>query len=74
MRKKNTSPNKNSLRMRKVSAFLASCLLLTLLSCSSPAPRSVAGPLVDILSVTALESRFNTDRGSPRVILLVSPT
>ena len=59
---------------RKVSAFLGGCFLLTLLGCSSPAPRSIDGPLEDILSVTVLERRFNTDHESPRVVLLLSPT
>ena len=36
-----------------------------------PAPSS---PLVDITSVDDLRSRFNEDRGKPRVVLLVSPT
>jgi hypothetical protein len=36
-----------------------------------PAPNA---PLVDIASVDDLKSRFNEDRGKPRVLLLVSPT
>jgi len=64
----------NSFRMQTISAFLASCLLLTLLSCGRSTDRAAGLPLVDILSVTTLENRFNTDHGSPRVILLMSPT
>ena len=46
-------------------AAIALALLLV------PAPNA---PLVDITSVDDLKSRFNQDRGKPRVLLLVSPT
>jgi len=36
-----------------------------------PAP---ASPLADIKDIEELRIRFNHDRGSPRLILLLSPT
>jgi hypothetical protein len=33
-----------------------------------------ARPLVDITSIEDLRTRFNEDRGAPRIVLLVSPT
>lgn len=48
-----------------VVAAVAVALLLV------PGPNA---PLVDIASLDDLKSRFNEDRGKPRVLLLVSPT
>lgn len=41
---------------------------------ATPQPRPAAGVLTDLRSLEDLKARFNQDRGTPRLILLFSPT
>ena len=53
-----------------ISLVLVAAVIAVLVSLY-PAP---ATPLVDLKSVDELREKFNQDKGSPRIILLLSPT
>ena len=53
-----------------IAAILVVAFVVTFISLY-PAP---ATPLVDLKTVDELRERFNRDKGSPRLILLLSPT
>lgn len=53
-----------------IAAILLVAFVVTFISLY-PAP---ATPLVDLKTVDELRERFNRDKGSPRLILLLSPT
>lgn len=53
-----------------IAAILVVAFIVTFISLY-PAP---AAPLVDLKTVDELRERFNRDKDSPRLILLLSPT
>jgi len=66
--------------MKLVSAVLVALSLCAFLSCCS-APGGRAGPTAvsmavvhDLTTMETLRTRFNRDRGSYRLVLLLSPT
>jgi hypothetical protein len=50
-------------------SLLAAAIILGLVGSSPPKT-----PLAELKSIDELKSRFNQDRGMPRLVLLISPT
>ena len=57
----------------RLSAALALAATLALGGCDALEPEA-ATALTDVQSIDDLKGQFNADTGSPRVILLLSPT
>jgi hypothetical protein len=56
-----------------IAASLVACQLGGIVP-STGSPNTIAPALVDIQDIDQLQSRFNANAGSPRLVLLISPT
>ena len=65
--------SRSLIRLRASLAIFVALTTLGLIGCGSSLPEP-PDYLINLQSVEDLRSRFNADAGSPRLILLLSPT